>query len=99
MPGHAYASGAWISTQCLTNSSWEIPGLRDNNEALLIIEPDAGLALRATSPADANAVTPAKPMMVRRRVAGVTLLSVDIRSPMPLCRSKGFTGPKRSLVR
>src|SRR6266699_7292923 len=84
MPGQARAMGAWTSTQCLTNSSWEIPGFRASSEALLIIElprgaPESGSALQAIFAAEANAASPVKPIRVRRRVAEVTLLFEDMR--------------------
>src|ERR1700729_2914803 len=46
MPGTAWASGAWVSTQCRTNSSWVSSGRRVSSEMLFII-PD----LRSTGAA------------------------------------------------
>src|ERR1700676_3194225 len=81
MPGQARAIGAWISTQCLTNSSWDIPGFRASSEALLIVIPPFEAPDLVSAP-KADAANPAKPTMVRRRVAEVTLFFEDmIRSP------------------
>src|SRR3977135_3573553 len=74
MPGQARAMGAWISTQCLTNSSWDIPGFRASSEALLIVRaPDLVSAPKA------DTASPAKPIMVWRRLARVTLFFEDMR--------------------
>src|SRR5580700_3619882 len=88
MPGQARAIGAWTSTQCLTNSSWEIPGFRASSEALLIIKlersaPDSGSALQAIFVANADAASPAKPVRFRRRETEVTLFFEDIRFSLP----------------
>src|SRR3954468_5178450 len=77
MPGQARAIGAWISTQCLTNSSCVIPGLRASREALLIVKPP-----ELESAAQALAAIPPKPIRVLRRVAVVTLRFEDIIAPV-----------------
>src|ERR1051326_4223244 len=88
MPGQARAIGAWISTQCLTNSSCDIPRFRWRSEALLI-KKGPGWAPQAIFKAEADAASPAKPITVRRRVVGVTSLFEDMRrSP---CRQAAQT--------
>src|SRR2546422_11641998 len=80
IPGRAGAIGAWVSTQCLTNSSWDIPGFRCSSEALLITK-GPGPVPQAIFNAEADAASPAKPIRLRRRVSGVTLLFEDMRRP------------------
>src|SRR5215470_6029097 len=65
-------------TQCLTNSSCDIPRFRWSNEALLIAKASGCVAATAFDAA-AEAAIPAKPIRIRRRLAEVTRIFEGMR--------------------